>query len=64
MVEYQEDKSNVKVTNVLMKVRKVLEVGENITLSRQQVAILKKWRKNKGCGGVREEFYTKFKPEN
>ena len=38
MVEYQEDKSNVKVTNVLMKVRKVLEVGENITLSRQQVA--------------------------
>lgn len=64
MVEYQEDKSNVKVTNVLMKVRKVLEVGENITLSRQQVAILKEWLKIRGCGSLKEDFYTRFIPEN
>ena len=39
MVEYQENKSNVKVTNVLTKVRKVLEVVElknvNIIVYRQ-----------------------------
>ena len=30
--------------------------------SRQQVAILKKWRKIKGCWIWKEDFYTRFIP--
>jgi len=33
-------------------------------LPRQEVAFLGKCRKIKGCGSLREDFYTKFKPEN
>jgi len=32
--------------------------------SRQEVAFLKECRKIKGFGSLREDFYTKFKPEN
>ena len=35
-----------------------------ICLSRQKVAFLEKCRKIKGCGILREDFYTKFKPKN
>lgn len=31
-------------------------------MSRQQVAFLEKCWKIKGCGSLREDFYTKFKP--
>ena len=33
-------------------------------MSRQEVAFLEECRKIKGCGSLREDFYTKFKPEN
>ena len=33
-------------------------------MSRQEVAFLKKSRKIKGCGSLREDFYTRFIPEN
>jgi len=33
-------------------------------LPRQQVAILKKWLNIRGCGSWKEDFYTRFKPEN
>ena len=33
-------------------------------MSRQEVAFLKKSRKIKGFGSMREDFYTKFKPKN
>jgi len=32
-------------------------------MPRQQVAFGEKSRKIKGCGSLREDFYTKFKPE-
>lgn len=35
-----------------------------ICLSRQQVAFMEECRKIKGCGSLREDFYTKFKPKN
>lgn len=35
-----------------------------ICLSRQQVAILKEWLKIRGCGSLKEDFYTRFIPEN
>ena len=35
-----------------------------IEMSRQQVAFLEKCRKIKGCGSLREDFYTRFKSEN
>ena len=31
-------------------------------MSRQQVAFLEECRKIKGCGSLREDFYTRFKP--
>ena len=31
---------------------------------RQQVAFMRKCRKIKGCGSLREDFYTRFIPEN
>jgi len=31
-------------------------------MSRQEVAFLKKSRKIKGYGSLREDFYTRFKP--
>jgi len=31
---------------------------------RQQVAFLEECRKIKGCGSLREDFYTRFIPEN
>ena len=34
-----------------------------IHLPGQQVAFLKKCWKIKGCGSLREDFYTKFKPK-
>ena len=33
-------------------------------MSRQQVAFLEECRKNKGCGSLKEDFYTRFIPEN
>jgi len=30
-------------------------------MSRQQIAFLEECRKIKGCGSLREDFYTKFK---
>lgn len=33
-------------------------------LSRQQVAFRKECRKIKGLGSLREDFYTRFMPEN
>ena len=33
-------------------------------MARQEVAFLKECRKIKGCESLREDFYTKFKPEN
>jgi len=33
-------------------------------MPRQEVAFLKERRKIKGCGSLKEDFYTKFKPEN
>ena len=33
-------------------------------MSRQEVAFSEECRKIKGCGSLREDFYTKFKPEN
>lgn len=39
-------------------------VGSVIEVSRQEVAFLKECRKSKGYGSLRENFYTKFKPEN
>ena len=33
-------------------------------MARQQVAFLEEYRKIKGCGSLREDFYTKFKPKN
>ena len=35
-----------------------------VLIARQQVAFLEKCRKIKGFGSLREDFYTKFKPEN
>ena len=35
----------------------------SIHLTRQQVAFREECRKIKGCGSLREDFYTKFKPE-
>ena len=35
-----------------------------VYLARQEVAFLKKSRKIKGCGSLREDFYTRFKPKN
>ena len=32
-------------------------------LPRQEVAFLKEARKTKGCGSLREDFYTKFRPK-
>ena len=32
-------------------------------MSRQEVAFMEECRKIKGCGSLREDFYTKFKPE-
>jgi len=32
-------------------------------MSRQQVAFLEECRKIKGFGSLKEDFYTKFKPE-
>ena len=45
------------------------EIGENydksiIHLPRQEVAFLEECRKIKGCGSLKEDFYTRFKPEN
>ena len=31
-------------------------------MPRQQVAFGEKARKSEGCGSLREDFYTKFKP--
>ena len=33
-------------------------------MPRQQVAFLEKCGKIKGCGSLREDFYTRFKPKN
>lgn len=33
-------------------------------MQRQEVAFGKKVRKIKGCGILKVDFYTKFKPEN
>ncbi len=33
-------------------------------MSRQEVAFAEECRKIKGCGSLREDYYTKFKPEN
>ena len=33
-------------------------------VSRQEVAFRKECREIKGCGSLREDFYTRFKPEN
>jgi len=33
-----------------------------VCMPRQQVAFLRKCRKIKGCGSLKEDFYTKFKP--
>ena len=33
-------------------------------MTRQQVAFREKARKIKGCGSLREDYYTKFKPKN
>ena len=41
-----------------------LKMFLNIQLSRQQVAFLRKCRKIKGCGVLKWDFYTRFKPEN
>ena len=35
-----------------------------IYLPRQEVAFREECRKIKGFGSLREDFYTKFKPEN
>ena len=35
-----------------------------IHLPRQQVAFGEKARKNKDCGSLRVDFYTRFKPKN
>ena len=35
-----------------------------IHLPRQEVVFLESVRKIKGCGSLREYFYTKFKPKN
>ncbi|MBE5950548.1 MAG: hypothetical protein E7260_03020 [Lachnospiraceae bacterium] len=40
------------------------DAGENERMPRQQVAFGEKSRKIKGCGSLREDFYTKFKPKN
>ena len=41
-----------------------VEEGDVIyKLPRQQVAFLRKCKKIKGCGSLREDFYTKFKPK-
>ena len=45
-------------------IEKLRYEGKNICLSRQEVAFLEKSRKMKGPGSLREDFYTKFKPEN
>ena len=37
---------------------------KNNRMPRQQVAFREKVSKIKGCGSLREDFYTKFKPEN
>ena len=36
---------------------------DNVEVSRQEVAFLKKSRKIKDCGSLKEDFYTRFKPE-
>ena len=36
----------------------------NVGMARQEVAFREKCRKIKGCESLREDFYTKFKPEN
>ena len=33
-------------------------------MPRQEVAFLEECRKIKGCGSLREDFYTRFKPKN
>ena len=35
---------------------------EYVLSATAEVAILKKWRKIKGCGSLKEDFYTRFKP--
>jgi len=38
--------------------------GENERMSRQEVAFSEEYRKIRGYGSLREDFYTKFKPKN
>ena len=44
--------------------KKIEGVNEKGEMTRQEVAFSRKCRKIKGCGSLREDFYTKFKPEN
>jgi len=37
--------------------------NENCEISRQEVTFLRRCRKIKGFGSLREDFYTKFKPK-
>ena len=50
---------------ILFKVSKKSLLNRRLLfcLSRQEVALLKECRKIKGCGSLREDFYTRFKPE-
>ena len=40
------------------------DVNDYAFLPRQQVAFREECRKIKGCGSLKEDFYTKFKPKN
>ena len=35
-----------------------------VHLARQEVAFFEKAREIKGCGSLKRDFYTKFKPKN
>ena len=41
-----------------------IKIAVNWYLTWQEVAFLENERKIKGCGSLREDFYTRFKPKN
>lgn len=55
---------NVDGRGIMDLTRVVVCMEKGGAVSRQQVAFLKECRKIKGCGSLRKDFYTKYKPEN